>query len=390
MKKLFILHLFWWPMLLYAQNNIDGRVVDAATGQGVELATVYINGTTKGAYTNEKGEFLLENVTFPAEMVVSHLSYENATFFLKEAPQTKVLLKVKPQSVALAEVKVEDTNKRKRNVEEFRNAFVGLDEFGKKAKLVNDKVLLFSRDYEKRNIGRSIRIGGGQISSVQDSSASENSVMTIERPLNLKARSIAPVVVDQPELGYKIQVDLVEFQLTYGQGFGNPARTYWLGYYFYEPYKLSKKGKIKRIEKNRLKAYYNSPQHFLRALYQQKLLENGYRFYERIEDPDTKDISYEEFPIYDYLEYRQEESIVQIGGLKDRQFYVFFYPDGQGHPRDLTRKKGRQPVQSLIQFLDDPCLVRSNGTIPNYQILFGGAISEKKIGAMLPEDYEEK
>lgn len=390
MKQLSILALCLCPILIFSQQNIAGRVVNANTGEAVELATVYINGTTKGAYTDEKGEFELKNITFPAEMVVSHLSYENATFFLEEVPKTKVLLKVKPQSVSLAEVKVKDINQRKRNVKEFRNAFVGTDEFGSKARLTNDEVLVFDRDYEKRHIGRGIRIGGGQITASQDSTANENSPITVERPVNLKAKSVAPVVIDQPELGYKIRVDLVEFQLSYGQGFLSPARTYWLGYYFFEPYQLAKKGKIKKVEKNRLKAYYNSPQHFLRSLYQQSLLENGYRFYERIKDPDTKNVRYEEFPIYDYLTYDKKEEIVRISGIKDRDFYIFYYPNAKGHPKDLNRKKGGQPVQSMIQFLDETCLVRSNGTIPNYQIVFGGAISEKKIGAMLPEDYEEK
>jgi hypothetical protein len=389
MKSLFILLLSWWPMLLWAQNNITGTIVDVDTGEGVELATVYINGTTKGTYTDENGAFLIENVSFPAEVVVSHLSYYNETFTLEKAPASKLLVKVKPQSVALTEVKVKDVSKRRQNVEEFRRAFLGMDEFGEKASLKNEEVLIFERDYEKKKVRSRFRKSTDQNTKQNEPSAS-NSWMTIEKPLNLKAKSRAPLIIDQPELGYKIHMDLIEFQLTYGRGFSKPSKTYWLGYYFFEPHQLDKKRKVKRIDRNRLKAYYNSPQHFIRSLYQQSLSENGYRVFEKVEDPETQKVSYEPFSLYDHLVYEENNETAQITGLKDREFLILFYPNGNGYPKDMSKKKRGFSIQSMIRFLDDPCLIRSNGTIPNYQILFGGAISEKKIGAMLPEDYEEK
>ena len=42
---------------------------------------------------------------------------------------------------------------------------------------------------------------------------------------------------------------------------------------------------------------------------------------------------------------------------------------------------------SKIQFLEDYCLVRLNGTISDFSITFGGRISEKKVSAMLPDNY---
>jgi hypothetical protein len=180
MKSLFILLLSWWPMLLWAQNNITGTIVDVDTGEGVELATVYINGTTKGTYTDENGAFLIKNVSFPAEVVVSHLSYYNETFTLEKAPASKLLVKVKPQSVALTEVKVKDVSKRRQNVEEFRRAFLGMDEFGEKASLKNEEVLIFERDYEKKKVRSRFRKSTDQNTKQNEPSAS-NSWMTIEK-----------------------------------------------------------------------------------------------------------------------------------------------------------------------------------------------------------------
>ncbi len=389
MKTFLLSLLLGLPICIIAQNSIIGRVVDGETEKAVEFATVYINGTTKGTDTDAKGAFKLENVEFPAEVVVSHLSYEKILYNMEGPMDKSIVFKLKPSSVSLAQVEIQDRNKRRRNVQEFRNAFLGLDEFGEKAVLTNDEVLQFSRDYEQREIkGGGIVIGNGQINAVEKKGkdGQNKKVMTIERPLNLKAKSIAPVIIDQPELGYKTRIDLVDFQVTYSRGFSKPATTYWLGYYYFEPYKTTKKSKLKRFAKNRKRAYYNSPLHFLRALYHKELKENGYQIFIRKEDPETRQVNYEEYDLSPHFEY-DDKDLLRIKDLKGQQFHIFFFADGKGRPKDLNKKKGKRPIQSMIQFLENPCYVRSNGTIPNYQILFGGAISEKKIGAMLPEDY---
>lgn len=377
MKKICISIFFAFFLIhSYSQNQLSGIVLDAGTNEPVDLATVYINGTTIGTYTDEKGKFTLKDLEYPAELVVSRLSYENKVLRIEKPLEKALIIKISASAVSLAEVKVEDRNQRQKNIAEFRNAFLGVDEFGREARLENTDALVFSRDYVKKSLGGSIKIDGG-----------EKSAMTIERPVNLKAETRAPLIVDQPKLGYRIRVDLVTFQKTYGEGLLSPAQSYWLGYYFFEPYEVKRKGKQRRFEKNRLKAYYHSTQHFLRSLYKKELAENGYRIYKRITNKEDKSVRYVEYSLYDHLDYR-EDGLMTINGLKDQELIIFYYGDNRGRPKDLSRKKGRQPVSSQIQFFDDPCLVRENGTMPNYSILFGGPISEKLTGAMLPDNYE--
>lgn len=363
----------------FGQNTLSGYLIEEDTGKPVEFATAYINGTTIGAVSDEKGFFQLKKVKYPLDLVVSHLSYESAVVHLETVPKEPLKVKLKSRSVNLASIKVVDNDLRKRNVQEFIANFVGVDEFGKEANLTNDKVLLFNKDYEKikvRRGGVQVKVGGKEVS--------ESSYR--ERPVNMKVSAQGPLVIDQPLLGYKIRVDLETFQLNYAYRLGQAQTVYWLGYYFFEPYKVEKEQLQKRYDKNREKAYYHSPQHFLQALYNQQLGENGYQIFQKSKDPKTNKTIYERFDIAPYLKYTDEETLV-ITELKDIVLEVLYYPKANGKPKNVAKNAKGAPMQSLIQFMDAQCVVRADGTMPSYSIRFGGQLSEKKVGAMLPDNY---
>ncbi len=263
MRLLLTILLSGMALSLCAQNYIRGKVIDLQTNQPVAFATVYINGTTVGTDTDYSGAFLLEKVDFPAEVVVSHLSYENVLFRVEKFMDQDLLVKMEASSLALSEVEVTDNDQRQKNLREFKNLFLGIDEFGREASIVNEEVLVFSRDYEKK-----------QLKGFQLNDQNGKEVKIVERPINLKPR----------------------------------------------------------------------------------------------------------------MEYTEGEQ-VKITGLREQTFLLFYYADSRGFPHDLTREKGRQPIQSQIQFLSDTCVIRRNGTVPNNNILFGGPIAEKKVGAMLPDNY---
>lgn len=363
----------------FAQNTLSGYLVEADTGNPVEFATAYVNGTTIGAVSNEKGFFELKKVKYPLDLVVSHLSYESAVIHLEKAPGQPFKIQLKSRAVNLSSIKVVDNDLRKRNVQEFITNFVGVDEFGKEAKLTNDEVLLFERDYEKvkaRPRDIVINLGGKDISST----------VPRERPINLKVNARAPLVIDQPKLGYKVRVDLEVFQLNYARRLRQAETAYWLGYYFFEPYKVEKERLQKRYEKNREKAYYHSPQHFLQSLYNQELGENGYQIFESKRDPETNQNVFERFDIAPYLKYTDDETLV-ILDLKDKRLQILYYPKANGKPKNVAKKAKGAPLQSLIQFMETQCIVRADGTMPGYSLRFGGEMAAKKVGAMLPDNY---
>lgn len=94
-----------------------------------------------------------------------------------------------------------------------------------------------------------------------------------------------------------------------------------------------------------------------------------------------------EFQIEPYLRYIDDKE-VQVIGLNNRQFHLFYYSNSKGEPKDITIQKPRVSLQSQLYFFSDNCVIRKNGIIPNNKILFGGLISEKKTGAILPDDYQ--
>ncbi|GAB5551131.1 MAG: hypothetical protein Sapg2KO_07220 [Saprospiraceae bacterium] len=363
----------------FGQTTLSGYLIEEDSGKPVEFATAYINGTTIGAVSDGKGFFQLKKIKYPLDLVVSHLSYESAVVHLETAPKEPLQVKLKSRAVNLSSIKVVDNDLRKRNVQQFIENFIGRDEFGKAANLTNDQVLLFNKDYEKVKATRGniqINVGGKNI----------NEEGYRERPVNMKVSAQGPLVIDQPALGYKIRVDLESFQLNYAYRLGQSQTVYWLGYYFFEPYKVENDRLQKRYEKNREKAYYHSPQHFLQALYSQQLGASGYQLFQRRKDPDTNETIYERFDIAPYLKYTDEETLV-ITDLKDVVLDVLYYPKANGKPKNVTKNAKGAPIQSLIQFMDPQCVVRADGTMPSYSIRFGGQLAEKKVGAMLPDNY---
>ena len=362
------------------QTSLSGYLIDVGTGKPVEFATAYINGTTIGAVSDENGFFELKKMKHPLDLVVSHLSYESAVVHLEAAPQEELKVKLISRTVTLSSIKVEDNDLRKRNVREFIANFIGVDEFGQAAKLTNDKVLLFEKDYVKVKSPRrtvEINIGGEDIVKTEPQ----------ERAANMKVSAQGPLEIDQPLLGYKIRVDLEAFQINYAYRLGQTQTAYWLGYYFFEPYKVEKERLQERYDNNREKAYYHSPQHFLKALYDQNLGENGYQIYERRRDPNTNRNSVERFDISPYLKYT-DDGLLVIAGLKDKALDILYYPKANGKPKNVSKKGNGVPLQSLVQFIDHQCVVRSDGTMPGFSLRFGGQIAEKKVGAMLPENYQ--
>jgi len=216
--------------------------------------------------------------------------------------------------------------------------------------------------------------------------AKDSSEIFMNRAINLKASAKEPLTVNLPLLGYTLQIELVDFIVQYASENGG-LQTSFLGYYYFIPYKTEREKDLKKFEKNRQKAYFNSSQHFCRSLYDKKLQESGYQLFEQIIDSISKQKLYKEFIIDEYLNYIENDEL-QIKGLNNKHFYLFYYGNSKGEPKDLTTQKPWVPIQSEIYFLSDTCLIRSNGIIPNNSIVFSGAISEKKVGSMLPEDYK--
>ncbi len=272
MKK--ILFAFLFVLLcnpIMAQKTITGRVVDNSN-QPLEGAAVYLNNTSVGTTTNEKGEFELRVKKGTYELIASYLGYLTAQFsFNSEELDKPITFKLLPKNNLLNEVVV--SNRKNLMSEEdrayfmgrFKSTFLGRTKMSRNCKILNEEVIDFDFD---------------ELSNTLEASISE------------------PIIIEHKGLGYRIYCDLIHYEL-------NPNAVTYLGYNRYENIKGSKRKKRKWEEKRR-EIYNGSNLHFFRSLLKDNLKQEGFVVdrIKRIPNPE-----------------RPSDSIIKLARQKMRDYY---------------------------------------------------------------------
>ena len=99
---------------------------------------------------------------------------------------------------------------------------------------------------------------------------------------------------------------------------------------------------------------------------------------------------------------------IQVEGLKNEAITIYYFSGSDGKPLDLDKVEAKNSIrnsklglwdrftmeaskqeQFSVKFLDNDCEIRSNGTLPDNNIVFSGEISTS-VGARLPDDYQLK
>ena len=365
--KLLCILLFVSPLYVFSQN-ITGIIQDSITNKYIEFAAVYINGTTLGTVSDKNGNFSvpLQRINFPCQIVISHVSYCNKVITINENSSLNLTISLSPKVVKLNQVTVVDRSLRKENIQHFKEIFLGRDDWGKNAILENDSVLIFNVEYY--------------------SNADTCTPDLMGKPKIFRVKSTTPLQIDLPLLGYNLRYDLVNFVEEYNTSM-NTFFIHTLGYYFFKMKEAGSKTKENKYKRNRLKAYYYSPQHFTRSLYSQKLPENGYYVYEIVHSGEDNKIVVNKYIPDSCLLYTSDGAIIK--GLKNHCFYINYYSNFNDSPTNLSKTSFYdQSKYSEIYFLHDTCVIRKDGTRPENSIVFGPGIGTKRVGATLPNDYE--
>ncbi|NJK87138.1 MAG: hypothetical protein HC906_15340 [Bacteroidales bacterium] len=208
----------------------------------------------------------------------------------------------------------------------------------------------------------------------------------VHRLKSFRAYAVAPLKISLPLLGYNLQCDLIEFSLNYNKELDRWTFSY-IGYFYYQSVNFENEKVLKRIDRNRKKAYFNSSLHFLRSLYVNQLNENGYQILESIEVDETMLKRLRPVNL-DTCIIRNGTNEMILNGLKNKTYYIHYYMDYNGFPNNLRINPKTTPHISMVTFTSDWCRIRKNGTTPDATILFSEEIGEKQIGATLPSDYE--
>jgi len=352
------------PMQLFGQS-ISGTIMDSYSNQPVEYATVYINGTTIGTLSDNNGHFSLQRDVFPCELIISHVSYNTMSVRIDQESKSDLLISITPKIVEINEVAIVNHNLREKNIQRFKDGFLGRDIWARNAILENDSVLTFTVEYYNENTNDSASMGKLEL---------------------FKVEATSPLNINLPLLGYNLQYDLIRFVEKY-----NPAlKTSVIntsGYSYYKQIETESKLKSLMYKRNRLHAYYFSPQHFTRSLYNKKLAENGYSVYEILYTDETKESSVRKNIAYSCISYITDEAVIR--GLKDHSFNIWYCSDRRGFPLNLNEVKEFPAEEfSKIYFINNEFIIRKDGTRPEEGIIFGPEIGNKRVGAMLPNDYE--
>ena len=226
-----------------AQTFIIKGIIRAADNkQPIAAANVFFSNTSVGAITADNGSFTLANVT-PGryELIVSSLGYATHVQTLIVTDNVSNLdIALKPKANELEEVVVGAYEKEGWNRwgKFFLDHFIGTSNFAEDCIIKNTEVIQF-KNYKK------------------------------EKKLIAFARE--PLIIENKALGYRIKYQMETFEYNFGK-----QLLFYQGYPLFEEME-GKESKKKKWDKHRKQVYYGSQMHFMRCLYQNKIMEQGYK-----------------------------------------------------------------------------------------------------------------
>jgi len=230
-------------------QTITGVVTDAKTGEPMPFTNVFINNTTVGNTTNEKGAFkitgdLPRNLELVASFVGYITSSQQVSFSGKN--ELTVNFKLEPLESMLSEVQLESRVDKKweRNLKRFREVFLALpdDPFAKQLEITNPWVL----DFEE--------------------------VKGEKGPNYVRAFAQQALEIENAALGYHIEYNLQDYRL-YKTG----ARYY--GLVHYTPKASADSVELSTWDENKETSYQGSTRHLLKSLLLSLVSEQGFSLY---------------------------------------------------------------------------------------------------------------
>lgn len=226
---------------ILGQDKISGKV-ESDKGEVLAGASVFISNTTLAATTNANGEFLLEQLPKGnIQLVISFIGYETNTMVIIPSMRSKkYLFQLRPQNNELQDVVVGKFDKDgwKKWGSVFTDVFIGTSAYAKNCTIKNTDAIRFAYNSKKKM---------------------------------LYAYASEPLLVDNNALGYHLAVSLVRFS------YQTEERV--IDYQTYTSFTEMDGTEDQQLEwsSNRQKVYGYSLMHFMRALYNQNLKNEGFQ-----------------------------------------------------------------------------------------------------------------
>ncbi|HEY0041045.1 MAG TPA: carboxypeptidase-like regulatory domain-containing protein [Flavisolibacter sp.] len=240
MRYLFILLGLLFFQQSGAQKLLKGVVMDAEKNVPLPKASVFLSNTSIGTSANEDGRFELYIPAGRFELIVSSVGYltHNQSILTAELSDfITINLKVKAPELETVVIESFEKNGWEKWGRWFTDNFLGTSEYGRDSRIKNPDVLRF------RNSKR------------------DNALTVI---------ALAPLVIENKALGYQVTYQLEDFRYDFKTRY-----LLYAGYPFFENLKGSDRKK-RGWEKRREDVYDGSMLQFMRALYRNKISQEGF------------------------------------------------------------------------------------------------------------------
>lgn len=253
--------------LAQSQQILKGRLIAEDTRLPVNAASIYLSNTSAGTISKNDGSFQIH--PFPNgryDLVVSVLGFETYVIAVQSNKLPDFLeIVLKPKVNDLQEIVVEpyDKNGWEKWGNFFKNNLIGKTPNSFDCELKNPEVVKF-RFKKKENI--------------------------------LKAIADEPLVIENKALGYILKYSLTAFEFNFTTNI-----FYYQGYPFFTEMETDSPSKIKKWQRNRVDAYQGSLMHFMRAVFRNRIAEEGFEVRKAFHEEKIPGTAFSSTRTYDYV-----------------------------------------------------------------------------------------
>jgi CarboxypepD_reg-like domain len=228
-----------------SQSTLKGIVINGETGNPLPSISVYINNTSIGTITNEKGAFILTRIPSGKFKLIAssvgYLTYDSLIDIQKVSGEIVITLKTNPSELPGFEVLPPEPDGWKNWGELFTDIFIGtVPTRANNCKLVNPEVIKF-------------RLNANH---------------------TLTAYSKEPLQITNYALGYEIKYKLEEFEYDL-----NTKLVNYSGYALFTDMAIKHPDRANRYASERWETYRGSLMHFMRAFFANDLTVQGFEMH---------------------------------------------------------------------------------------------------------------
>jgi hypothetical protein len=350
--------LLFLSLQLSAQQlvQIKGKVSDAQSKEGLPTCNIFVNNTTVGTSSDLDGNFGLNYTAVGEfELVFSYVGYVAQTKKIsipKEGEILQINIELVPSDFTFSEIQVKAKRDKKweKQLKRFQNSFFGYSDFANKCQIKNAWVIDFE---ENKN--------------------------------SFKAVANQPIQVVNAALGYELNFNLEEFEIT--EEVSKIKAT--VQFTEQEP---ANKAKLKEWLKNRAFAFKKSPTYFFQSLVNNKITEDGFMMF--LEKPGSNSFRTDNF----YAELGKSviaydgKGMLTPGptpGVKKILMKNSLEVHNQGMTSQIKTYADTPYAVSWVQAQKGFLLVDNNGVPLNpNDLVVSGDMDYLKVSGMLPLNYD--